>query len=97
MHVNVDLSGLRSKMPNRGDENKLKVYTRDDVIRMLKAKQGSQRAKYFAQEIGVSAPYLNDVYAGNRTPSHKILSFLGLGREKTTVVTYFDLPKDGRK
>lgn len=69
----------------------MKIYTRDDVIRMLKNRQGSKRAKHFAEELKVSAPYLNDVYAGNRPPSPKILSFLGLGKEKTTVVTYFEL------
>ena len=74
----------------------MRIYTREDVIRMLKSKQGSKRAKYFAQELNVSAPYLNDVYAGNRPPSEKILAFLGLGREKTVVVTYFEL-KGGSK
>lgn len=75
----------------------MKTYTREDVIRMLKTRQGTKQSNHFAKELEVSAPFLNDVYAGNRPPSPKILAFLGLGREKTTVVTYFELNGEGRK
>ena len=80
-----------------GRKNNLKTYTREDVVQMLKRRQGTRRAKYFAEELKVSAPYLNDVYAGNRPPSQKILAFLGLGREKTTVTTYFELNGENHK
>lgn len=68
----------------------MKTYTKEQVIAKLRAKQGRKRAGKFAEEIGVSAPYLSDVYAGNRAPGGKILDFMGLAKEKTVSVVYFE-------
>lgn len=59
---------------------------KDDVIDMLKKKQGEMTQKEFAAEIDCSLSYLIDLYAGRRDPGPKILDFLGIERQR--VVTY---------
>lgn len=55
----------------------MRYYTLDEVRKLLKeAAWESQR--YFAQEHGFGAQYLNDVIKGRRTPGPKILDALGL-------------------
>lgn len=69
----------------------MRTYTQEQVIAKLRAKQGHMSATRFAEdELDVSQPYLSDVYAGNRTPGRKILKYLGLAKEKTVSVVYFE-------
>ena len=56
----------------------MRDYTRDDVVKMLEAKQGALKQKEFAEKIGVSAPFLANVVAKVRMPDGTILKFLGL-------------------
>ncbi len=53
----------------------------DDVVQLLKKKQGERTQKEMAEDIGVSPQYIHDVLTGARTPSDKILDYLGLKRE----------------
>lgn len=63
-----------------------KDLTRDDVIALLKAKQGDRTVTAFAEEFGVSTAYMSDVLRGNRSLGPGILGPLGLVAE--TEVTY---------
>lgn len=55
-----------------------KRLTADDVIRMMRAKQGKRSDSEFASALGISKAYLCDLYKGRRTPGETILSQLGL-------------------
>jgi hypothetical protein len=56
----------------------MRYYTQDDVVKMLESKQGVKMQKDFAEEVGVSAPFLANVMAKVRMPDSVILGFLGL-------------------
>lgn len=56
----------------------IKGLTRDDLIAMMKRKQGKRTAKQYAEELGVSAGYLCEIYLGRRNPGDRILSQFGL-------------------
>ncbi len=51
------------------------------VIDLLKKRRGERTNSELAREVGISPQYLHDVLNGNRRPSEKILSFLGLRRD----------------
>lgn len=61
---------------------------RGEVITMLKAKQGRQSMREFAKVLGCSAPYLSDIYRGNRDPGPLILNYLGLEKVVKREITY---------
>lgn len=56
------------------------VYTYEEVLQMIKSRQGDRTAKEYADELGVSAAYLSDVYNRKRYPAEKILAPLKLKR-----------------
>jgi len=56
---------------------------------MLKAKQGKRSLRKFAADLGISAPYLSDVYLGRRGVGPTLQEFLGLERAEKTEITYF--------
>lgn len=64
-----------------------KQMTVAQLVSYLRAKQGNRTAKAFAVELGISAAYLSDVYAGRREPGDKILSRLNLERRVIYVHT----------
>lgn len=55
----------------------------DQVKAMLKRKQGSMSYAQLSRDIGCSAAYIADFYAGNRTPGPTILNYLGLEKQIT--------------
>jgi hypothetical protein len=59
----------------------------EQVIAVLKARQGDKSVREFARELNVSAAYLSDVYLGRRAPGPKILSPLGYKRVRTITTT----------
>jgi transcriptional regulator with XRE-family HTH domain len=67
------------------------TYSQNEVIDILKRRQGQRATRKFASELGVSAQYLSEIYRGARPPGKRILNFLGLGSDKSTTVTYFEL------
>ena len=59
----------------------VKKFTKDQVINILRKRQGERTAKELADELGVTPQYLSDVYAGRREPGPAILEPLGLKGE----------------
>ncbi len=55
-----------------------KLLTRKKVIARMRERQGRRTQKAFAAELGISQPFLSDIYAGKRDPGAKVLSKLGL-------------------
>ena len=58
----------------------------EQVIALLRKRQGKQSLREFAAELGVSAGYLSDIFCGNRAPGATILDLLGI--EKQTTIEY---------
>jgi transcriptional regulator with XRE-family HTH domain len=56
----------------------LRGYTTEDVLKMLRYRQGEKTQREFAAEIEITQQHLSDVLAGNRGPGTKILAYLGL-------------------
>jgi hypothetical protein len=57
----------------------MQAISREDVIKMLRAKQGKLTQREFAATFKkCSEQYLSDVYSGRRDPGVKVLEFLGL-------------------
>lgn len=72
---------------------KVKVFILlEDVIAMLKSRQGGMPQVEFAKKIGISEQLLSGVYKGSRLPGTDILSFLGLEK----VVVYRESPVKGK-
>lgn len=59
---------------------------REQVIALLRKRQGKMSLREFAAAFGISAGYLSDIYCGNRAPGPTILNMLGI--EKQTTVEY---------
>jgi len=60
----------------------------EDVMKMLRDKQGDMSLREFADVVGCSAAYLSDLYRGNREPGNKIMRFLGLRKRRIVESTY---------
>lgn len=58
-----------------------KKLTRDEVIEILRKKQGERTAKELADELGITPQYLSDVFLGRRDIGPSILRPLGLESE----------------
>ena len=60
--------------------------TENQVVAILKKKQGDGSLRSLAIELGISAAYLSDIYLGRRRIGPKILRPLGLRQvtERTT-------------
>lgn len=56
----------------------MQAISREDVVKMLRAKQGKQTQQEFAATFKCSAQYLCDIYSGRRDPGFTVLEFLGL-------------------
>lgn len=62
--------------------------TQQDVVEILKRKQGKLSLRKFARKLGVSPPFLSDVYLGRRGPGPKILDQLNLQSTRQITVTF---------
>jgi transcriptional regulator with XRE-family HTH domain len=65
-----------------------KTFNRDQVIGLLRERQGGRLASDLAREIGVTKSYISDLFADRRNPGPKILHYLGLVAEVKTEVIY---------
>jgi transcriptional regulator with XRE-family HTH domain len=65
-----------------------RTFNRDQVMDLLKARQGDRTASDLAQEIGVTKAFISDLFSGRRDPGPKILKYLGLVIEVKTKVIY---------
>ena len=52
-------------------------YTAEELLGMLKDRQGGQSQKAFSQELGISEQFLSQIYRGDRSVGNeKILEYL---------------------
>jgi hypothetical protein len=63
-------------------------YSREQVTDMLITRKGDKSLRGLARELGVSAPYLSDIFLGRREPGPKILVALNLRKIKTVTYQY---------
>lgn len=66
----------------------MQAISREEIINLMRAKQGSMSLRKFADEMGCSAAYLSDIYSKQRNPGKKILDRLGLTFKKKILITY---------
>jgi transcriptional regulator with XRE-family HTH domain len=52
----------------------------EGLLKLMKTLQGDQTQKRYAEKLGVSAQYLNDVYNMRREPGKSILDSIGVTR-----------------
>lgn len=64
------------------------MITREEIIKIMKQKQGSRSLREFARELDVSAAYVCDVYLGRRFPGPAILDHFGIVATRRVLVSY---------
>jgi helix-turn-helix protein len=64
------------------------TLTEPEVVDLIRTGQGEMSQREYAALIGISAPYLGDIYNGKRSPGRKILKYFGLSKERQIVVKY---------
>jgi transcriptional regulator with XRE-family HTH domain len=62
--------------------------TRDQVVEILKKRQGNLSQMAFAERLGISQGHLNQIYTGKKEPGASVLSKLGLTRTVERIITY---------
>ena len=67
---------------------KQKKLTHAEVLARLKKLQGDRSLRDFAEALGISAPYLSDIYLGHRGVGPKLLKILNLTKDEQVTVTY---------
>jgi hypothetical protein len=65
-----------------------RTYSLDEVVEMLKQRQGERSVSAFAGEVGVSDKLLYAIYAGDRNPGQTVLDYLGIVAETTKETVY---------
>jgi hypothetical protein len=60
----------------------------ENVVLLLKKRQGDSSLRALARTIDCSPAYLSDIYKGKRSPGPKILKFLGLVKTVQFKVQY---------
>lgn len=69
-------------------KRKQQKLTSEQLIERLKQMQGERSLREFADMLGVSAPYLSDVYRGNRSIGKKLCRKLGITKTREFITTY---------
>jgi len=67
---------------------KQNTLTQKELIERLKRMQGDRSLREFADDLGVSAAYLSDVYRGNRAVGKKLCKKLNVTKTREFVTTY---------
>jgi transcriptional regulator with XRE-family HTH domain len=97
MRKTKETSQVHQKKPNKSIDMSAhaaysapvrRTYTREDVLDMLKKKQGDRSLRRFAEELEISAAYLSDIYRGNRRPGKSVLLHLGLAEQEPAEPMY---------
>lgn len=68
------------KLAKRSKLDSVKLLRREQVIALLKQKQGDLTGTEFAKRLGISGSFLTEIYKGRRDPGETILSQLGLSK-----------------
>lgn len=55
-----------------------KQYTAEQVIELMRKRQGDRTQREFARELGITQQYLCDLYLRRRNPGEAVLRNLGL-------------------
>ena len=63
-----------------------KLLSSDDVIGLMKRKQGTRTMRGFSRDLGLSVAYLSDFYHGRRMPGPAILKHLGVEKVETELM-----------
>lgn len=63
----------------------MKSITLEQLINLLREKQGNRTQVELANELGITPQFLSDIYAGYRTPGEKVLEALGLEKQVSFV------------
>ena len=66
----------------------MQSLTDDDVLELIRKRKGEKSLRAFAEEIGITAPYLSDILKKNRSPGKTVLKFFGLEKKKVIAVSY---------
>lgn len=62
--------------------------THEEVVQLLKSKQGELSLRQFASKLKVSPSYLSDIYRGQRQVGRAILRQVGLQKNVVVDVSY---------
>lgn len=65
-----------------------RIMTREEVLAMIRARQGDQRQSDYASEIGIGNTYLSDIYNRRRDPGEAVLQFFGIRQTRRRVALY---------
>lgn len=65
-----------------------KTLSREDVIDMMKRRQGDRSLTALAEELSLSKAYISDIFNGRRSPGPSVLKKLGLESLTKVVTTY---------
>lgn len=60
----------------------------EQMVKVLKRKQGDLSLRQFAHKLGFSAAYLSDIMNGNRHAGRALLRKVGLAKTVTVTVDY---------
>jgi hypothetical protein len=57
-----------------------KFFSLEQIILMLKSRQGGRNSSQYAKDLGVSRQFMSDVMSGTRGPSKEMLDSIGMER-----------------
>jgi transcriptional regulator with XRE-family HTH domain len=59
----------------------MKQLTEQDVVNIMRKRQGDRTQAELAEDLGITPQHLSDIFLGRRTPGPIILEKLGLEKE----------------
>lgn len=65
-----------------------KTLAEEQVVELIRTRQGEKSLRQFAVEIGISPSYLSDIYLGTRKPGVKCLKYFGIAKTRRVVAEY---------
>lgn len=69
------------------------AITHEELMEIMRMKQGKLSLRSFSIKVGLSTPYLSDVYRGRRDVGPSLLKALGYRQQKTVTVVYLKCGK----
>ena len=70
----IDILAKKSRIDS------VKLLRREQMIALMRQKQGDLTGTEFAKKLGISGSFLTEIYKGRRDPGEAILSQLGLSK-----------------
>lgn len=78
--LNLGLDSLSADIGQSASMRAGKQYTVEQVLDILRKRQGDRTQREFAAELGITAQYLCDLYLRKRDPGEAVLRNLGIVR-----------------